>query len=255
MFRGASITATRLEAPGCDSVTPEVEFKLETIRPNSYTWDFSKSDICVKWAVSQELRIRGNCLLWHLHIPDWIAVLPPPKLELQLKNYIQVVVGGYPEVAVWDVANEFVADAGCFRDSPWLQIEDVLEKAFLWAHEANPNALLFYNDYRPMARDKWRSIFAHIHQMKSKGVPIHGIGIQLHHHLRKYLAEGILGWQDLKWVVEEARSRNLEVEFTEVSVLDDLGMPWLQRQVVRQLSAIAQELDVLGFTTWNWENP
>lgn len=253
MFKGISITSQKLEVPtGCTSVTPAWAFKLQTFRPDSYTWNFCEADTCVTWAKANNLRIRGNCLLWHLHIPNWIEALPADQLELQLKNYIQTIVGRYPEVNSWDVANELMADVGVMRESVWKHIPDVVERAFLWAHEANPKALLFYNDYRPMAKDKWLAIFAYIDNLKAKNIPIHGIGIQLHHHLRRCLAEGLWGWASLKWVVQEARSRNLLVEFTEVSVLDDLGMPASREKVLEGLYAIAQELDVLGFTMWHW---
>lgn len=181
--------------------------------------------------------------------------LPIRERETHLKQYIQLVVGGYPEVEVWDVVNEAIADNGYRRDtSPWHEIDNYVEKAFGWAHEANPNAKLFFNDYRPMAKEKWVAIFKCIDQMRSHGVPVHGVGIQLHHHLRRYLAEGVLGWQSLRWVVEEAKSRNLLVEFTEVSVLDDLGIPWLRVKVMEELYAIAQQLDVIGFTVWHWSH-
>ena len=254
MFLGTSISSKQLlEVADRHSVTPNFAFKLAVVRPEPNVWDFREAGFCVQWAKEHGMRIRGNCLMWHLHIPDWLYALPPEKVEAELKNYVQTIVAAYPEVAAWDVVNEKWADAGVVRNSIWQRVPDIMPKIFHWAHEANPNAMLCYNDYRPMAKDKWLAIFAELDYLRVQKVPVHCVGVQLHHYLRRYLAEGILGWQSLKWIVEQTKFRGLEIEFTEVSVLDDLRTPWLREKAIGEIHSLAAELGVLGVTDWNWD--
>jgi endo-1,4-beta-xylanase len=149
------------------------------------------------------------------------------------------------------VVNEAIADNGSLRPSVWNSIPNLFEKAFLWTHEANPYARLYWNDYRPCVTPKWDKTLQVIDELRDIAIPIHGVGIQHHYHLRRFLVEKITNWVSTRSLVEQIKHRSLRVAFTEVSVLDDIGMPWLKDKALEELYAIAQELDVSSFTLWH----
>nr|AAL06078.1 beta-1,4-xylanase [uncultured bacterium] len=206
-----------------NSLTPENQMKWEIIHPTPSTYRFEPADKIVEFAMENKMRVRGHTLVWHQQVPAWVFrddngnPVSKEVLLQRLKEHIMKVVGYYKgKVAVWDVVNEAISDnpSEFLRDAPWYKIggEEVIEKAFIWAHEADPNALLFYNDYNleePIKRDKAYQL---VKKLKEKGIPIHGVGIQGH---------WLLQWptpEMLEESIKKFASLGVKVEITELDV-------------------------------------
>lgn len=175
-----------------NSVTPENDLKIGPVHPTETQYNFGNGDAIVAFAQRHNLRIRGHNLVWHYasQTPKWIfddyGKQASKELVLQrLKDHIFTVVGRYKgKIYAWDVANEVISDKPdeYLRPSDWYHIcgEDYIAKAFQWAHEADPAALLFYNDYNEINPAKREKIFRLVKSLKEAGVPIHGLGLQAH---------------------------------------------------------------------------
>jgi endo-1,4-beta-xylanase len=155
------------------------------------------------FAQRNNIKIRGHNLCWHTQVPRWIFTdsthTPPDTVSKEvllkrLKDHITTVVSRYKgQIYAWDVVNEVISDNPneYFRNSPWYRIcgEEFVAKAFEYAHAADPDALLFYNDYNETDPIKREKIYKLVKGMKDAGVPIHGIGLQAHWSI-KDLTEG-----------------------------------------------------------------
>jgi len=205
------------------SLSPENVMKSGLIHPqeNNYAWE--NADQIVNFAQKNGLLMRGHTLCWHQQTPAWLFKdkegRPVTKQVLlgRLKEHISTVVSRYKgKIYAWDVVNEAIDDKDSvfFRASDWYKIcgEEFIADAFRWAHEADPKAVLFYNDYdteSPVKRDK---IFNLLRKLKADGVPIDGIGLQGHWDLttptEKTLGESIAKFSSL----------GLQVQVTELDV-------------------------------------
>lgn len=131
------------------SVTAENHMKMMLVHPEANRFDFSKGDEIVAFAKDHQKRIHGHTLVWHNQVPKWMNEFSgdTQAWEAMLKNHIQTVAKHYKgQVAGWDVVNESFLDDGSLRPTVWSKnIPDYIAKSFQWAHEADPNAILFYN--------------------------------------------------------------------------------------------------------------
>jgi GH35 family endo-1,4-beta-xylanase/enterochelin esterase-like enzyme len=142
--------------------------------------------------------MRGHTLMWHSQIGTWMYqdekgnLLPKEEFYANMKHHIQAIVNRYKDVVYcWDVVNEAVADSPVYpgrpelRNSPMYQIagEEFIYKAFEYAHEADPTALLYYNDYNDAEPAKSKRIYNLVKRMKDAGVPVDGIGMQAHYNV------------------------------------------------------------------------
>jgi endo-1,4-beta-xylanase len=174
-----------------NSITPENAMKMGPIHPEENRYYWNDADSIVEFAQKNGLRVRGHNLCWHNQTPRWLfkdssgnSVTKEVLLQ-RLKDHITTVVNRYRgKIYAWDVVNEAIADdsAHYLRNSMWYQIcaEDFIAKAFEYAHAADPNALLFYNDYNEINVFKRDKIYRLVKGLKDAGVPIHGIGLQGH---------------------------------------------------------------------------
>ena len=152
--------------------------------PNVFYWE--EADRLAEYCRANSLRLHGHTLIWHQQLPSWMYSFQGSKADWEnlLKEHITQIVGHFKgKVASWDVVNEAFNDDGTLRNSIWKQNigTTYIEKAFTYAREADPNALLFYNDYsiaiNPVKR---AAILTYCNQLKAKGIPIDGIGLQMH---------------------------------------------------------------------------
>ena len=174
-------------------VEPEDALKWTALRPDENTFDFSQADQIVSFAGAHGMKVRGHNLVWGIHNPKWLAggTFTPQQLNAMLHEHIAKVVGHYRgQVFAWDVVNEALDDNGKLRDSIWYNRPGIgfagqgtayIKQAFRWAHEADPQALLFYNDggAEEMNR-KSDAVYAMVKDFKRRGVPIDGVGLQMH---------------------------------------------------------------------------
>ncbi|MFN2282911.1 MAG: endo-1,4-beta-xylanase, partial [Anaerolineae bacterium] len=166
----------------------ENAFKLWAIHPTEDQYAFQGTDAIVEFAEAHGMKVRGHTLLWYRYMPDWIenATFTPEQWEQVIHDHIATVVGRYKgRVAYWDVLNEAVSDSvrQVLRQTNWSDGlgPDFVDKVFIWAHEADPDALLFYNDYgaEGLGRKSDR-VYDLVKGMLERDVPIHGVGLQLH---------------------------------------------------------------------------
>ena len=173
------------------SLTAENAMKPENIQPKENVFTWKNADSIVAFAERHKLKMRGHVLAWHSQTPLWFFKdekgnsVSKEVLLNRLRKHIAETVSRYKgRVYAWDVVNEVISDKAdeYMRPSPWFQIcgEEFIEKAFIWAHEADPDALLFYNDYNEINEVKRQKILRLIHSLKAKNIPIHGIGLQGH---------------------------------------------------------------------------
>ena len=177
-----------------NQISPENDLKWSLIqpRPGADGYDFGPADAYVNFGLSNHLYIVGHTLVWHQQTPGWVfagansaARATRDELLQRMHDHIATVVGRYKgKVKVWDVVNEAVADNGTnlLRNSPWLQIigPDFIDKAFEFAHEADPDAILRYNDYGLESSGKRHKLIALIQSLRKRGVPVMAIGTQTH---------------------------------------------------------------------------
>jgi endo-1,4-beta-xylanase len=176
-----------------NSIVAENVMKPEALQPKEGKFEFDAADELVAFAQQNGMKVRGHTLVWHNQTPAWFfegkGNQPVSKevLTERLKKHIQTVVGHYKgKVYAWDVVNEAIepndGGEGYRKQSKWFEIlgPEYLELAFRFAHEADPEALLFYNDYSTTEPKKRDMIIAMIKGLQAKKVPIHGIGHQMH---------------------------------------------------------------------------
>jgi endo-1,4-beta-xylanase len=181
----------KLLAKHFNSTTPGNVLKWDSTEPREGVFDFSGSDAAVQFAAGNGQRIRGHTLVWHSQTPDWVfrdanGNLASKELLFQrMKTHINAVMGRYKgQIYAWDVVNEVLdaAQPDGLRRSPWYQIagEEFIEKAFLFAREADPDALLFINDYNTHESGKSQAMYDLVKRLKARGIPIDGVGHQTH---------------------------------------------------------------------------
>lgn len=172
-----------------NSITPENVMKWEEIHPGVNTFDFDAADRFVHFGEEHGMFIVGHTLVWHAQTPQWVfegeGGSPPTRDVLleRMRDHIHTVVGRYKgRIHGWDVVNEAINDDGTFRDSPWYRVigAEYILKAFEYAHEADPDAELYYNDYSLEYPKKRQAAAQLVQWLRERGAPITGIGTQSH---------------------------------------------------------------------------
>ncbi len=185
--RGAEIVRKHF-----DSITPENALKWALVHPEPDRYDFTSTDRFVEFGEKHGMFIVGHTLVWHNQTPAWVfedekkQPLSRDALLKRLRDHIFTVVGRYKgRIKGWDVVNEALNQDGTMRQSSWFKIigEDYLVKAFEFAHEADPGAELYYNDYDLALPAKRDGAVELIKKLKAAGVKIAGIGSQNHNLL------------------------------------------------------------------------
>jgi endo-1,4-beta-xylanase len=167
-------------------LTTENELKFGPLSPRPKAYDFGPTSELVDFAQANDMAVRGHTLLWHMQNPDWLIegnYNRRQSLELLHKHIFTVMGHFHGEIFAWDVVNEPVEDNGGLRDSFWMHTigPDYLEYAFRWAHEADPNARLFINEYGAEGiSGKSDALYGLVKELLNRGVPIHGVGLQMH---------------------------------------------------------------------------
>ena len=189
-----------------NSITAENDMKPGEIHPKEGVWNFEKADKIANFCRENGIKLRGHCLCWHSQFADWMFTDKkgkPVKKEVfyqRLRDHIHTVVNRYKDIVYcWDVVNEAMADDGRpfnfvdgkmvpaspYRQSRHFQLcgDEFIAKAFEFAREADPDGLLFYNDYSCVDPGKRERIYNMVKKMKDAGVPIDGIGMQGHYNI------------------------------------------------------------------------
>jgi endo-1,4-beta-xylanase len=184
---GAALLRTQFS-----TITPENVLKWEAVHPRPGVYDFAASDQVVAFGRQNGMTVIGHTLVWHNQTPRWVfqdsSGNPVSRDTLlgRMREHIMTVVGRYRgRIAGWDVVNEALDEDGSLRRTPWLTIigEDYLARAYQFAHEADPNAELYYNDYSLANAPKRAGAVALIRRLLAEGVPVSGVGLQGHVNL------------------------------------------------------------------------
>lgn len=191
LFSEAAYSATL--AREFNLVEAEDVMKWPTIRRELGSFDFSRGDDVVRFAQAHGMKARGHCLVWDHQNPDWLQQghFTPEQMSHLLQEHITTVMKHYAgQVFAWDVVNEALDENGHFKDSPWYNQPGIglaekdsayVEQAFRWAREADPKALLFYNENGGEGLNrKSDAIYAMVKDFKRRGVPIDGVGLEMH---------------------------------------------------------------------------
>jgi len=258
------------------SLTPENAMKMGPIHPRENLYYWKDADAIVDFAQAHGLKVRGHNLCWHQQTPNWLfrdsaAKQVTKEVLLQrLKEHITTVVNRYKgKLYAWDVVNEAIADDSTqfLRNSPWYQIcgDEFIAKAFIYAHEADPDAVLFYNDYNSERPEKRARIYKLLKQLVDAHVPVNGVGLQGHWSLVEPSE------QELSETIQMFSSLGLKVQITELDVSvypweknrrakapgeDDSYTPEREQSQAAQYKKIFAVLrkyrkDVTGVTFWN----
>ena len=185
-----------------NSVTCENAMKPVSVHPERGVWDWAQADSIANFCRRNGIKMRGHCLVWHNQFSDWMLKDKkgnPVKKEVfyqLIREHIHTVINRYKDVVYcWDVVNEAISDDGRprrfgeapnpYRESDLWKLcgDEFIAKAFEYAREADPNALLFYNDYNECDPGKSQRIYNMVKKMKDAGVPIDGIGMQGHYNV------------------------------------------------------------------------
>ena len=216
-------------------LTPENALKFGPLSPSRGVYDFDAADAIVEFARSHSMKVRGHTLVWHMMLPAWLTegTFAPGELRTILHDHIFTVAGRYRgQIAAWDVVNEAIADDGSLRDSIWLRAigPEYIALAFQWAHEADPGARLFYNDYGGEGLGtKSDAIYRLVQDLLQRGLPVHGVGLQMHIGLQ-------LGPQpqELAENMRRLGALGLQIQITELDVKIQDGSGSLEKRFAKQ---------------------
>ena len=211
-----------------NSITPENAMKMGPIHPAEDRYNWRDADSIIAFAQAHGIKVRGHNLCWHEQTPYWLFKDAQGKqvtkevLLQRLKDHITTVVNRYKgKIYAWDVVNEAIDDdrTKFLRNSLWYQIcgEDFIAKAFEYAHEADPNAVLFYNDYNTERPEKRERVYQLLKKLVDAKVPINGVGLQAHWSIYEPSNK------DLETTIKKFSSLGLKIQFTE---LDISIYPW-----------------------------
>jgi endo-1,4-beta-xylanase len=194
-FLGKDQQASAFVTREFNCATAENAMKWESLEPRNNQFRFEQADRFIDYCRSNNLVIVGHNLCWHAQLPSWVSKPDPGQETLtkevllaRLKNHIFTVAGHFKgKVHGWDVVNEAINDGdGAYRNSVFYRVigKEYLPLAFKWAHEADPDAELYYNDYNLDADDAKRATAVElVKYLREQGAPIHGIGLQGHYNL------------------------------------------------------------------------
>jgi len=209
-----------------NSISPENDLKWERIHPLRDTYDFKYADSYVNFGLDNNMFTIGHTLVWHSQTPNWVfedkngKPIDRDNLLQIMKEHITTVVSRYKgKIKGWDVVNEAFNEDGTMRASKWHTIigDDYIEKAFEYAHEADPDAELYYNDYNVYKTEKRAGILKLISKLKSHNIFITAVGEQGHYSLD---APAI---SNVEQTITDFKALGVKVNITEldISVLPD----------------------------------
>lgn len=245
-------------------LTPENALKWDATEPQQNTFTFGAGDTHINFAIANNMVAHGHVLVWHQQLPGWITGRSWTSAELTsvMNNHIDKVMAHYVgKISVWDVVNEAFNDDGTLRSSIWQTTigqsvpgSGYIEQAFRRARAADPGAVLVYNDFNiePM-NAKSDAVFRMVQDFKARGVPIDGVGLQMH------LTNGGIGTTSLRSNMQRFANLGVSIYITEFDVrlptpasATDLNttQPTIYRNVVNEclLQPACKSIQTWGFT-------
>jgi endo-1,4-beta-xylanase len=250
------------------SVTPENEMKMINLQPQRGVYTFAQADGLVRLATQNGLTVHGHTLVFGEANPQWFNSLPAKttadkqKIESIMKEHIQTVVSHYgTDVLSWDVINEPMADYNVFtntkplRNHKWYQAmgEEYIVKALVTAHQANPNALLFINEYG-LEEDssRWRAFVSLLERIKPQleehGVPLEKVAVGFQSHV--YEREDRINPEILRRHIQQLEKMGFKTQISEMDVYSDDGDKVQSEQYVDVLRVCLEEKNCIAYRIW-----
>lgn len=201
-----------------NQLTPENIFKADALHPGQNQFNFLVADRLVAYAEQENKSLHGHTLIWHQQLPPWMEDFSGTRSEWEamFKDHIQTICSHFKgKVRAWDVVNEVFNEDGSLRQNIWLQHlgPSYIEKAFRYAHAADPEAMLFINDYNlALSSKKQEALYKLVDDLRMRGVPIHGIGLQMHISIA-FPSDDALGS-----CIEELAKLGLAIHLSEVDI-------------------------------------
>lgn len=202
-FTSENTKANALVKTQFNSISPENVLKWESVHPTRFGFQFGPADRYVAFGQKNGMFIVGHTLIWHSQTPNWVFQddkgnrtvernrhpVDRETLLWRMRDHISTVVGRYKgKIGGWDVVNEALNDDGTLRQSKWKKIigDDYILKAFQFAHEADPGAQLYYNDYSLENPAKRAGAIGLVKKLQAAGIPIAGVGLQGHYKMNQF---------------------------------------------------------------------
>jgi endo-1,4-beta-xylanase len=248
-----------------NQVEPENAMKFGPVHPKPETYNFGPADSIVQFAQTHQMAVRGHTLVWHNQVANWVKEgnYSPEQLSKILHDHINALVSRFAgKVYAWDVVNEAFDTDGGLRKTIWSNSPGYIEQALRWARAADPKALLFYNDYNAEGVNrKSDAIYKMARDFKTRGVPLDGIGLQMHLGLKPGSLESIAA--NMKRLTD----LGFQVQITELDIkvpVDASGLPGAesldaQAKVYRDIVALCLKnpkctaIQTWGFTDkYSW---
>ena len=197
---GTAISESQLEDPTqkdtrnvilneFNTIVAENVMKSEEVQPKEGVFEFSAADQFVDFGIQNNMVVTGHTLIWHSQAPKWFFtdslgnLVSRDVMTERMHKHISTVVNRYKgKIKGWDVVNEAILDDGSYRNSKFYQIlgKDFIKLAFKFAHEADPEAELYYNDYSMAGKAKRDGVVKMVKELQEEGIRIDGIGMQSH---------------------------------------------------------------------------
>ncbi len=229
LVSGRDPQAAEIAIKHYNTATSENDMKWSLIHPQPGQYNWEPADRFMEFCETHQMVPIGHTLVWHSQVPRWVFSdesgnpLSREALLARMKEHITAVAGRYKgRIKGWDVVNEALNDDGTLRNSPWLRIigegkpeqqYDHIAKAFEYAHAADPDAELYYNDYSlSTSRAKADGAAAIVRHLQSKGIRIDGVGMQVHAGLT---------WpevDDLEYAIKTLSATGVNVMVTELDI-------------------------------------
>jgi endo-1,4-beta-xylanase len=231
-----------------NSITAENIFKADYIHPEPLLFNWTQADSLVSFCENNSKRLHGHTLIWHKQLPQWVLDFQgsPSDWEQLMKVHIQTIVAHFKnKVKAWDVVNEAFNEDGTLRNSIWRQKIGIgyIEKAFQFAKEADPNTLLFYNDYNLESNPiKRKSVLSLLKNIRSKGVKVDGIGIQM--HVSTYYPEA----SQIASSFQEIAADNFKIHVSEL----DISVNPLSKDIIPNEQLFIEQANLLGSIVFNY---
>jgi len=243
-------TLTAFLTEQCNIVVAQNEMKWKRVHPEPDRYDFTESDELVAFASNNSLLVRGHNLCWHEAQPPWLSsVATRADAARVLVEHVRTVAGRYAgKIHSWDVVNEAIAPedrrSDGMRESSWLKLLglEYIAIAFRSAAEADPKALLTYNDYglegdSPENEERRVVALALLRWMRQNQIPIHALGLQS--HLTASFGPWP-NWHGLHAFLKQVAKLDLQVFVTELDI-DDTGFPASGPKREKQVAQLCQQ--------------
>ncbi|MEZ0070777.1 endo-1,4-beta-xylanase [Planotetraspora sp. GP83] len=242
-----------------DMLTPENDFKPQFVQPRKGVFTFEDGDALVAFAQANGMKVHAHTLVWHEALPAWMR---QNATKQTMFDHIDAVAGHFKgKVAEWDVVNEPMSDEdadytnghqGLRPESPWFKSmgEQYIDLAFQRAHQVDPGAKLFLNEYGAEANgERWDALYNLVKRLKQRGVPIDGVGFQNH----EYEAGDRVPAETFRAHVKKLAALGVEVRVSEMDVLVSSSQRKIQAdEIAGKLKVCREEPTCTSFTTWGF---